>query len=85
LFNYDNNDSKLYKDYKTKYGINYGEYRLVTDYNFNNETTKLFDKVTPSIVNTDNVLSWTNINDNHKIVYSFPNEIYVYNKDKENK
>lgn len=86
LFNYDDIDSKLFKDYKTKYGLNYGEYKLTTDYNFNNETTKLFSiKITPSITNTDNVLSWTNIYDNHKILYSFPNEIYVYNKDKDNK
>lgn len=85
LFNYKENDSKIYKDYKTKYGINYGEYRLMTDYNFNNETTQLFNEITPSVTNTDNVLSWTNLKENHKIIYSFPNEIYVYNKDKENK
>lgn len=85
LFNYKDVDSKLAKEYKEKYGINYGEYRLVTDYNFNSETTKLFEEVTPSIVNTDNVLSWTNLCDYHKIAYSFPSEIYVYNKDKDKK
>lgn len=37
------------------------------------------------MTNTDNVLSWTNLNDNHTIIYSLPAEISVYNKDKENK
>jgi len=85
LFNYEDNKTKMGEEYKTKYGVNYGEYRLITEYNFNSETSKLFDKVHTSIVNTDNVLSWTNLFDNHKIVYSFPSEIYVYNKDKDNK
>jgi len=58
---------------------------LVTDYNFNDETTELFEDVTPSITNTDNVLSWTNLYDYHKIVYSFPSELYVYNKDADNR
>lgn len=85
LFNYDDGKTKLEESYKEKFGVNYGEYRLVTDYNFNNSTTNLFDKINNSIVNTDNVLSWTNLYDNHKIMYSFPAELYVYNKDKDNK
>lgn len=85
LFNYEDNKTKMGEEYKTKFGANYGEYRLVTDYNFNGNTKNIFEKVKTSIVNTDNVLSWTNIYDNHKIVYSFPAELYVYNKDKDNK
>lgn len=85
LFNYKDSDTKLGKEYKEKFGVNYGDYSLKTEYNFNNETKKLFDDITPSIVNTDNVLSWKNLYTNHNIVYSFPAEIYVYNKDKDNK
>lgn len=85
LFNYKDSNSNLGKMYKEKYGVNYGDYRLITDYNFNNTTTELFDKVTPSITNTDNVLSWTNLRTNRKIIYSFPAEIFVYNKDADNK
>lgn len=86
LFNYNDSKTKISEDYKEKFGINYGEYRLTTDYNFNNETTNLFDKdkIQQSIINTDNVLSWKNIYDN-KIVYSFPDEKSVYNKDKDSK
>lgn len=84
MFNYKDIDSKLATQYKERYGVNYGEYRLVTDYNFNEETTNLFDGITPSITVTDNVLSYKNLRTNHKIVYSFPNELYVYNKDKSN-
>ena len=85
LFNYTDSGSKLNKEYKDKYGLNYGEYRLVTDYNFSTSTTNLFDKVKGSIVNTDNCLSWTNLCDNKTIVYSLPPEIYVYCKDKDKK
>ena len=85
LFNYKDSKTKEGETYKEKYGVNYGEYRLVTEYNFNDSTTELFNKVTPSITNTDNVLSWENIWTNHKVIYSFPAEIYVYNKDKDKK
>ena len=85
LFNYKDIDTKLAKDYKEKYGVNYGDYRLITDYNFNSNTKNLFDGITPSMVNTDNVLSWKNLKTNHKVIYSFPAELYVYNKDKDNK
>ena len=85
LFNYSDSDTKLGKLYKEKYSVNFGEYKVVTDYNFNSEITKLFDEIPQSITNTDNVLSWVNLNNNHKIVYSFPSEVYVYCKDDDNK
>lgn len=85
LFNYKDSNTKLGKEYKEKFGVNYGDYRLKTEYNFNSETKNLFDNISSSIVNTDNVLSWKNLYTNHNIVYSFPSEIYVYNKDKDNK
>lgn len=85
LFNYTDSKTKLGENYREKYGVNYGEYRLVTDYNFNDSTTKLFDDIKTSIVSTDNILSWTNLKNNNKIIYSFPNEISVYNKDKDGK
>lgn len=84
LFNHDDNETKLGQMYKEKYGVNYGDYRLITEYNFNIETKKLFDKVKSPIVNTDNVLSWDNLYTYHLIVYSMPAEISVYNKDKDN-
>lgn len=84
LFNYDDNKTKLAEHYKEKYGVNFAEYRLTTEYNFNTDTKKLFDKVKTSIVNTDNVLSWENIYTKHSISYSFPSEIFIYNKDKDN-
>ena len=85
LFNYIDSDTKLGQDYKEKYGVNYGDYRLNTEYNFNSETKNLFDGVKSSMVVTDNILSSKNLNTYHKVVYSFPNEIYVNNKDKEKK
>ena len=85
LFNYKDSETDLGKKYHERYGFNYGEYRLMTDYNFNNNTTELFKDITQSITNTDNVLSWTNLYDYKTIIYSFPDEIFVYNKDKDKK
>jgi hypothetical protein len=45
LFNYVDNDTILSKEYQERYGVRYGEYRLITDYNFNTEETNLFDKI----------------------------------------
>ena len=85
LFNYDDDKSRLGETYREKFGVNFGEYRLNTDYNFNENTTKLFNGIKTGIINTDNVLSWTNLNDNSRLIYSFPNELYVFCKDKDDK
>ena len=86
VFNYDDNKSKLGEKYKETWGVNYGEKRLITQYNFNDETSKLFDKkITSSITNTDFSLSWTNLYDYNKISYSLPAEIFTYSKNKESK
>ena len=86
LFNYEDNNTQLGNEYRDKYGFDFGEYRLTTDYNFNTDTTDLFKgtKSKTSITNTDNVLSFINLS-KHNIVYSFPNELFIYNKDKDNK
>lgn len=43
LFNTGEVDTRLHKAYKDKIGYNYGDKRLKTDYNFNDETKKLFE------------------------------------------
>lgn len=85
LFNYEDDDTKMDKVYQDKYGIKFGEVKLITDYNFNDETKELFENVTPSFVNTDNCLSWTNIYNYQQVKYSFPAETYVYSKDADGK
>lgn len=85
LFNYDDNDStKLGGKYLKKYGVDYGERRIITEYNFNTETNELFDGLKTSLTNTDTTLSWSNLYA-QKIRYSFPAEISVYSKDEDNK
>lgn len=84
LFNYEDDKTKLGTEYKDKYGINFGEYKLVTDYNFNTETSKLFNNLKLSITNSDSNLSFLNLY-RHNIIYSFPDELFVYNKDQDNK
>lgn len=85
LFNYEDKETEIGEKYREKFGYDYGEYRLTTDYNFNDETKELFEEVFGGITNTDNVLSWTTLYDKKKIVYSFPAEIYVDCKDSDRK
>ena len=85
IFNYEDNETQMGKEYKERYGFNYGDYRLITEYNFNEETNELFEDVKGSIINTDNVLSWTNLYNYHRIIYSLPAETSVYCKDDDRK
>ena len=69
LFNYEKYDTELNKDYNEN-GRNFGEYRLTTDYEFNNSEKKLFNNAKVAIPSTDICLSWSNLYDK--------NEDYLY-------
>lgn len=84
MFNYKDSKTSIGEGYKQEYGVNYGDYRLVTDYNFNDSTNELFKNITPSIVSTDSVLSFDSLS-HTRILYSFGAEIFPNNKDKDNK
>lgn len=85
LFNYDENDTEINKEYKEKYQFQFGEYRLTTDYNFNTDTKSLFEKINVSIPATDTILSWGSIYNELKVGYTVPAEITVINKGENNK
>lgn len=85
LFNYESDKTRLNEIYLTNTGLNYGEYRLTTSYEFNNEDKKLFNKIKNSIICSDTVNSWGNLYDHTQIVYVIPKEIYVHNRDKDGK
>ena len=87
LFNYEKSDLKGQEDYQKRFGYNYGEKVLNTNYNFNSETKNLFEKqkVYTSINNSDNVLSWTSLYNNKQIVYTNSGELFVLCKDKDDK
>ena len=86
IFNYKDSDSKLGERYKESWGVNYGEKKIITNYNFNKEEKNLFEKdITPSITSTDFSLSWSNIYDRNTIAYSLPAELFPYAKDDDNK
>ena len=86
LFNYEDGETKNNKIYKEKYGYNYGEYRLTTDYNFNNKTNKLFEGQKPSNIISPAVLTWNTLFRENKIIYRIPvGESYIDDADKENK
>lgn len=85
LFNYEKSDLALNKLYNEKFGKNFGEFKLVTEYEFNTSEKKLFDKSNVVIASTDTCLSWENIYTDMSIVYILPAEITISNKDKDNK
>ena len=86
LFNYEDCETKNNKVYKENYGYNYGEYRLTTDYNFNNKTNKLFEGQKPSNIISPVVLTWDTLYRENEILYRIPiNESYVDDGDDDNK
>ena len=84
LFNYKDSKIAIGEEYKKRYGVNYGDYRLITDYNFNDSKTELFKDISQSIVSSDNVLSWLTLL-RHKVAYTMGTEIFVNNRDKDKK
>lgn len=83
-FNYEENDLKDNKKYLEKYGVNYGEVKIQTEYKFNSETTDLFSNVNSVMGYTPYVNSWNNLS-NKLITYILPYEWYTENVDIDNK
>lgn len=84
LFNYEDNDTELNKLYKDKFGVNYGEYKLTTDYNFNSETKNLFEKIETGIASSGNLLSYMDLL-NNTIMYYITSDSFIANYKEENK
>lgn len=84
LFNYEDNDTELNKLYKDKFGVNYGEYKLTTEYNFNSETKNLFEKVETGIASSGNLLSYSDLFQN-TIMYYITSDSFIANYKEENK
>lgn len=83
LFNTTDSETKIGKNYLERYGINYGNYRLISDYNFNDNTKELFNEIPTSILYTPNVLGWQSIYDRNEYIYTIPVESYVHCSDDE--
>lgn len=84
LFNYEDSDTDLGKKYKEKYGVNYGDYRLITEYNFNDETNELFEGVPTSMMKSENNLSIISLA-HFNIEYIFAKEKYINNQGEDKK
>lgn len=86
LFNYeDTPNTELRRIYKENYNSNYGEQKVVTDYSFDNNTTKLFEKVTSSNVASISYLDWYDLYTWRRIRYISNKETYIDNFGKDNK
>ena len=85
LFNYEKYNTELNNEYNKNFGRNFGEYRLTTDYEFNINEKELFKYSKVTIPSTDMCLSWGNLYDNYRVIYTLPAEITAYNKDKDEK
>jgi len=62
-FNYDDVDGFKYKDYKDKYGVNYGAKKVKTKYEFNNDTNDIFSGLYPSISSNRSFIKWSQLYD----------------------
>lgn len=64
MFNYKDTDGYIYSNYKNKYGVNFGEKRLNTNYEFNTNEKDLFKDVNPtsasskSYVTMNQLVNW---------------------------
>lgn len=57
-FNYEDVDGFRYTAYRDKYGVNYGEKKIYTGYDFGNETKKLFSNIYPSSTSSKSYISF---------------------------
>ena len=86
LFDYKDDESALAKKYKEANGYNYGELNIETNYQFNTETTKLFESdLLPSIIYISSDLSWISLYGKEEIIYTTSNNQLVANNDENNK
>lgn len=83
--NYKDSKLGLNENYKEEFGYNFGEKLLVTDYNFDTNTKDIFKDINFTFDYSPNVLLWSTLYEEQKIVYSLNNEDFVYCQDKEGK
>lgn len=61
-FNYDDVDGYRYSGYKNKYGVDYGEKKLKTKYNFDTKETNLFkEKIGPSSISCKSFTTYADL------------------------
>lgn len=86
LFNYEDDNTKINKEYKEKYGVNYGEIKVNTNYAFNNESTNMFkQKISNSIVSSPNIFDLQFLYNNGGLIQNTVNEIYIDLSDEDGK
>ena len=85
LFNYDDFGSANNGTYKKRYGVQFGEKKLDTHYVFNTDTESLFSGIKPPVEASDNILSWTNLYSQRRIVYTLAAESFIDPKDDKEK
>ena len=83
--NYKDSKLGLNENYKEEFGYNYGEKLLVTDYNFDTNTKDIFKNIPFTFDYSPNVLLWSTLYEDQKVVYSVNNEKFVYCQDKDGK
>ena len=61
VFNYEDKDGYIYGGYKDKYGVNFGEKVLYTQYKFNNNETKLFSGIDPASSSSKSIIPFSSL------------------------
>lgn len=79
LMNYENSESAILKDYKDEYGFNYGEQNLVTNYDFGDNTKKIFSGLKQSNLVSDAILDYSSLLVLNDVTYKRFNDVYIDN------
>lgn len=92
-FNYNDNKTDLNELYRERHGVNYGEYRILGAYNFNNNIKNLFDGVNVAVEEQLNIITFndlvkyakTNLNPGLQAVVQgkFKGNTYVCSREKD--
>ena len=84
LFDYNDTETKLSQLYVDTYGLQYGAKKITTNYSFNAEEEKLFEKTTPSILYTPSYIYWDDIKTYPaNITYNTYKNIFIDLRDKD--
>lgn len=79
LMNYENSESAILKDYKDEYGFNYGEQNLITNYDFGDNTKKIFSGLKQSNLVSDAILDYSSLLVMNDVTYKEFNDVYIDN------
>lgn len=85
LFNYEKDNRQLNELYNKDYDLNFGEIKIETDYNFNTNSQKLFDKAKASMEYSPSLLTFNTASYAENLYYTIAGDSLLASADKDGK